>query len=245
MDYFGEIARSGDDSLGRIQTPRVNGGLGHFSITRTADLLKKAKRTSSRVEGDPLVNLSNFFYEEFAVPVSEIYNRINLTGPWPKSWKTEHLTIIPKTPNPAGLFECRNISCTSVFSKVLEGQVLLKLRGKLDPDLTQYGGIPNCGVEPMLVIKWEEILEAMEGGKNAAVLLGVDYEKAFNRMDHSVCLRQLDELGASAGSLALVRAFLEDRVMTIDINDQRPTPVAINRGSPQGNILGCMLYCIA
>ena len=119
LDYFGEIAQSGDDSLKNIGLPRVDGGLGHFSVERTADLLKNAKTATSRVEGDPLVNLSKRCPIEFAVPVSQIYNKINTSGRWPKSWKTEHLTIIPKMPNPSGLSECRNISCTSVFSKIL------------------------------------------------------------------------------------------------------------------------------
>lgn len=55
----------------------------------------------------------------------------------------------------------RNISCALIFSKVLEGQVLLKLRAKLDPDPNQYGGVPNCGVEHMLVDLWTSILEAL------------------------------------------------------------------------------------
>lgn len=32
----------------------------------------------------------------------------------------------------------------------------------------------------MLVDMWEEVLSSMEGGATAAVVLGVDYEKAFN-----------------------------------------------------------------
>ena len=82
--------------------------------------------------------------------------------------------------------------------------VLQQLRGELLPDPAQYGGTPRCGTEHMLVNIWEEILGPMEGGKMAAVMLGVDYEKAFNRMDHSVCLSKLRALGASDGSIAMV-----------------------------------------
>lgn len=84
----------------------------------------------------------------------------------------------------------------------------------------------------------------MEGGKTAGVLLGVDYEKAFNRMEHGVCLEQLMILGASPGSLLLVKAFLENREMTVIIEGHRPTPIPIKRGSPQGSVLGCLLYCV-
>ena len=90
-----------------------------------------------------------------------------------------------------------------------------------------------------------KVLTAMEGGKNAAVLLGVDYEKAFNRMEHSVCVDRLRRLGASEGSIFLVSAFLSGRRMTISINGYNAAPVPINRGSPQGSVLGCLLYCVA
>ena len=243
LDFYGNVA--GDaEAHDMPQIDRCDGGLGHFSVERTAELLGASKKTDSRVEGDPLAHLVRCHPGAFAVPISAIYNRINDSGYWPRQWKTEHLTIIPKNPNPADLSECRNISCTSIFSKVLEGVVLLKLRGELTPDPAQYGGAPKCGAEHMLVDIWEKILDALEGGKNAAVLLGVDYEKAFNRMDHAVCITQLQKLGASPGSVSLVRAFLEKRRMTITIDGARAEPVEILRGSPQGSVLGCLLYCI-
>ena len=222
----------------------MEGGLPRFTNANVTKILRESKKTDSMVGGDPLPHLVRRFPEAFAGPVGVIFNEINTTGMWPKAWKTEFLTIIPKVPNPASLAECRNISCTSIFSKILEGQVLLKLRSELLPDQNQYGGKPKCGVEHMLVDLWEEVLSSMEGGTNAAVLLGIDYEKAFNRMEHAVCLEQLEKLGASPGSLALVRAFLEDRQMTITIEGHKATPVPIRRGSPQGSVLGCLLYCV-
>ena len=242
LDFFGGLAKSEAPGI-PPDLPRVDGGLGFFSLERTSELLRASKNTNSRVEGDPLQHLIRCYPDSFSEPVSELFNRINTTGRWPGSWKTEHLTIIPKNPNPVDLSECRNISCTSAFSKILEGQVLVKLRAEIAPDPTQYGGVPKCGVEHMLLDLWEEVLEGMEGGKSAALILGVDYEKAFNRMEHAECLDQLRLLGASMGSLSLVRAFLEDRKMQIVIEGHKGTPVEIQRGSPQGSVLGCLLYC--
>ena len=220
-----------------------DGGLGTFTEERTTELLRNAKKTDSRVDGDPLAHMVRRYPEAFVEPVSGIFNKINKEGIWPKSWKTEHITVIPKNPNPADLSECRNISCTSAFSKILEGVVLLQLREEIERDDSQFGGVPKCGAEHMLIGIWEEVLDALEGGKNAAVLLGVDYEKAFNRMGHAECLKQLRELGASPGSLSLVRSFLEGRTMTISIDGCKAAPVSADRGSPQGSVLGCYLYC--
>ena len=242
LSYFGSKARS--DRPGVPDLPRTPGGLEEFIAARTAELLKKSKKTNSVVDGDPIPGLFRDYPDQFALPVSLIFNRINNDGRWPSQWKREHLTIIPKILNPTSLSECRNISCTSAFSKILENQVLLKLKGELRPDPSQYGGIKGCSVDHMLVDMWEDILDGMEGGKTAAMLLGVDYEKAFNRMEHAECVRQLRRLGASEGSISLVRAFLEDRAMSITINGVKSRPVKITRGSPQGSVLGCLLYCV-
>ena len=63
-------------------------------------------------------------------------------------------------------------------------------------------------------------------------------------MEHAVCPERLQQLGASEGSIALVRAFLQDRSMTIKICDHSADPIKIVRGSPQGSVLGCLLYCV-
>ena len=241
LGYFGKIATGDHAPPGGRRCP---GGLPQFTADRTAELLGAVKKSDSYVDGDPLPHLVRSFPRAFARPITAIFNDINETGTWPTSWKTEHLTIIPKNPNPADLSECRNISCTSIFSTVMEGQVLQQLRGELQPDPSQYGGIPKCGVEHMMVDLWEKVLTVLEGGQKAAILLGVDYEKAFNRMDHSVCLSQLEKLGASEGSLSLVRAFLEGRQMTIKNDNHKAEPVKISKGSPQGSVLGCLLYCV-
>ena len=63
-------------------------------------------------------------------------------------------------------------------------------------------------------------------------------------MDHGHCLRQLMRLGASVGSLRMVAAFLTGRMMTISINGINGGEKSIVRGSPQGSVLGCLLYCV-
>ena len=181
LDYFVGITDSVPEPLPDIW--RGDGGLGEFALQRTEDILAAAKKASSMIDGDPLPNLVKSFPKQFATLIEDIFDAVNNTGGWPSEWKTEHLTMIPKNPNPAGLAECRNISCTSIFSKLLEGQVFPKIRKELKQDLTQYGGTPKCGAKHMLIDIWDEILGSMEGGKSAAVLLGVDYEKAFNRME--------------------------------------------------------------
>ena len=222
----------------------MQAGLPVYTETGVTELLRQAKKTDSRVKGDPLPHLVRGCPEGFAAPLANIYNKINHSSTWPKAWKTEYLTVIPKNPNPGDLSECRNISCTALFSKVMENQLLQQLRQELVVDPEQFGGAKGCGAEHLLAELWDKVHETVEGGLSAAVLLGVDFEKAFNRMDHAIYLQELRALGASEGSVSLVRAFLENRRMTISFGNHGPEPVLIEGGSPQGSGLGCLLYCI-
>ena len=117
LDYFGKISTL--ESAPMPEVPRVPGGLPVFTKSSVMEILKESKKSDSMVEGDPLPHLVRRFPEAFAGHVCGIFNRINESGIWPEAWKTEHLTIIPKVSNPASLSECRNISCTSIFSKIL------------------------------------------------------------------------------------------------------------------------------
>ena len=243
LEYFGNIVDGSQCS----EVPEMDEGpadIGPFSEEEVVDLLKNHKKTNSKVQGDPLPHLVRMFPRQFAIPLTKIYNAADRKAQWPSTWKTEYVTIIPKVGNPSSLAECRNISCTAYFSKVMEGILLKKLRREIREDADQYGGIKGCGAEHMLINIWDRVLSALDRGEEAAAVLGINFEKAFNRMDHGHCIRKIMELGGSAGSARMVAAFLKDRGMKIKIGDYLTERQSIKVGSPQGSVLGCLLYCL-
>ena len=206
-------------------------------------MLKKAKKPNSTVKGDVLPRLMKRYYGLLAAPIQTIYNKVFETGVWPKAWKEETTVVIPKVSNPGDLADCRNISCTAFLSKVLEMFVLEDLRSEIPADQRQYGGIKACSVDHLLVDMHEAILRPLDDG-DPVVVMGIDFEKAFNRLDHRQCLIQLRALGASEATIRLVRAFLTGRSMRVRIGDFLSAARSLKGGSPQGSILGCLLYCL-
>ena len=215
-----------------------------LSVREVTDRIVAAKKPNSIVKGDLPPKVVRRHAQAVAIPAQRIFNSVFKFGTWPTKWKEETVVVIPKTSNPSSLAECRNISCTPFLSEVLESVLLEDLRGEIEPDPVQYGGIKRSSVDHLLVNLYDKILSALDGG-DSAVLLGIDYEKAFNRLDHSECLRQLRLLGASDTSVALVRSFLTGRVMRAKIGGKLSDSKDLNGGSPQGSILGCYLYCSA
>ena len=215
-----------------------------ITVEEVARRLKLAKKPNSLVPGDLLPRVVKSHHQLLAVPATKIFNAAFAAGKWPASWKNETTVVIPKVPNPESLGDCRNISCTPFLSKVMEGVLLDDLRESIPPDVLQYGGIKKCSVDHLLVDLFEGILCPMEGGASS-LILGLDYERAFNRLDHGECLAQLRHLGATQASVELVASFLTGRTMQVRICHLLSTHHALNGGSPQGSILGCFLYCAA
>ena len=81
--------------------------------------------------------------------------------------------------------------------------------------------------------------------REEAKLMSVDFEKAFNRMDHATCLKALLRLGAKREDVELVCTFLSDRTMKVKVGDAYSSPRLVPGGSPQGSILGTFLFCAA
>ena len=103
------------------------------------------------VPGDIPPALFKLYPHLLAGPVTAIFNRITRSGSWPKSWKTEYVTIIPKTKDPQEPSDCRNISCMNYLSKLYESFVLEWSREQVRPGLNQYGGEREASATQLLI----------------------------------------------------------------------------------------------
>ena len=130
-----------------------------FSVTpgMIASMLAKIKKPKSMVPGDIPPKLVSTLAPALSVPLSYIFNAMPNSG-WPHRWKKEFQTVIPKKPNPNDENECRNITCTNLFSKVLETFVLQGLLSEIEVSSFQFGGIKGTGVSHFLLHMWNEIM---------------------------------------------------------------------------------------
>ena len=208
--------------------------------------MKAMKKPRSTVKGDRDVDpkVVTECADLLADPLSIIFKAVYETCHWPEDWKTETVCVIPKKTAPAELGETRNLSCTPLFSKLLESFVLEGLRESVPLTSTQFGGIKGLGVDHFLIETWDEILRHLDKQNTAVNLMSVDFQKAFNRMDHSVCIRRLQDRGAHPHLVGLVAAFLYERKMAVKIDGQFSSVRQVNGGAPQGSILGSYLFCI-
>ena len=204
--------------------------------------LKAMKKPKSTVRGDIFPALVNQAAGALAFPLANIYNGISQGGNWPKIWKVEFVTPIPKKSIPESVNDIRNISCTQLFSKTYESFVLDWLSGEVKLRTNQYGGVKGSGAEHFLVQLWQQVLENLEDPRAASLLTSIDYSKAFNRLNYAACLKSLKTKGASSQTLRIIASFLTDRTMTVKIGGVFSTPKKVDRGAPQGSLLGVTLF---
>ena len=193
--------------------------------------------------GDIDPRLATKYADLLAIPLHYLYSQIHNQLHWPTLWKTETVTLIPKNSAPEGLAQLRNLSCTPLFSKLLESFILGTLKQKVKLTRNQFGGIKGVGVNHFLAETWDQVLSSLEDCNAAVSLMSIDFEKAFNRMDHRHCITSLQALGADEGDIQLVQAFLHGRRMQVKVGKTRSVPRTVPGGSPQGSILGNFLFC--
>ena len=169
--------------------------------------IKEGKRTKSRVKGDLFINVLVNCIDLLSVPICKIYNMITKRAEWPDQWKTEYVTVIPKTAVPESESQCRNISCTNFLSKVYERIVLRWCKNYVNPKNNQYGGQPGCSTYHFLADTIDQVTEHLEDSRAASVLTSIDYSKAFNRIEHLPLLLAFKKKGAPTYLIKVLSNF--------------------------------------
>ena len=131
-----------------------------------------------------------------------------------------------------------------LYSKVLESFVLNKMKDEISLSTNQYEGMKGCSTSHFLLDSWNDILTALEHPGSAVNLISVDFEKAFNRMDHTMCLEALVDMDALDVLVDWIATFLYGRKMSVKIGKSKSVPKPVNGSSPQGSILGNYLFCV-
>ena len=82
------------------------------------------------VKGDIFPTLVSLYGDFLAIPLSNIYNEITVTRVWPRIWKEEYVTTIPKKSIPEGM----------LASKIYESYILNWVQEDVKLKDHQYGG---------------------------------------------------------------------------------------------------------
>ena len=134
---------------------------------------------------------------ELTEPVTKIFNTSLSTGQVPILWKCSNIIPIPKVKQPLCESDTRRISLTTILSKVLEDFVVSWMIEDVGEhiDSRQFGSLKGSSTTYCLLDLIHNWLSELDnpGCYLRACLL--DLSKAFDRIDHTLVIRKLIDLG--------------------------------------------------
>ena len=81
--------------------------------------------------------------------------------------------------------------------------------------------------------------------KQFAVLVLLDYSKAFDTINHALLLYKLEKkFGFESCAVRLLKSYLADRSQYVEFDNLKSETVSLNCGVPQGSILGPLIFSL-
>ena len=253
-DFFANIGNRLDAKFGPVVQPNIN-VIPNDDELVLEDISQpevvKLVNTISMYKSSGLENINSRVIKDFMLlavrEVTHLYNCIISTGIFPDKWKIASVTPIPKISNATDPSDLRPISLLPIPGKLLEKFITEKMTKYLERksyfSKLQFGfrnGKSTSGAFTDLLDNMVEGLNNSEFG----IAAYLDFQKAFDTINHSFLLTKLREAGLGAKLMHLLKNYLTNRNQKTKLNGITSTLEEINVGLPQGSTVGPIMFII-
>ena len=130
---------------------------------------------------------------------------------------------------------------SKVFERILCDQLNKFFEKVLSSFLSAYRKGHNC--KHVILRLTEHWRPALDYG-NISGTVAMDLSKAFHRMPHGLLIAKLHAYGLSDDACNMVISYLKDRRQRVKVMGEFSDCATINRGVPQGSVMGPLLFNI-
>ena len=219
-----------------------------FLPAQVVEKLRKLKVKKAVPPGDLPPVLLKTFAEDFSKPLTNIINAIVTSGVWPKLYKSEIVTPVPKTHPPKTVNDLRNISGLLTFNKIAEQLIsdlmISDIMKKLDKK--QFANQKGVSLQHYLISMIDKILKDTDKRSknevNAILAVMVDWKEAFPRQDPTLGVKAFIDCGVRGSLIPLLMNYLQDRSMKVKWKGTLSNSRDLIGGSPQGSTFGIWQY---
>ena len=216
-------------------------------IVINADTLKKFLMSLDVTKGPGSDGIPPIFWrncaESLAVPIAALFNISLQEYIFPSKWKEAHIVPIYKKGSKTNIENYRGISILNTIGKVFEKIVynsIYPIIVKGVPN-NQHGFLGKRSTVTNLACFANYVLPNMDRGGQVDVIY-TDFEKAFDRVDHVILLRKLQDLGIHGDLLRWIESYLSNRSQAVVVGGYRSDFINVPTGVPQGSHLGPLFY---
>lgn len=210
------------------------------------NLLSHQKRTASGPDEFPYW-LWRDYSHHLAPVITKIFNCSLRHQTVPCLWKLANVSPIPKE---SPLTECnqlRPISLTNIIMRIFERLVCKQevspiLKSAIGPDQFAYKKGHNT---TMALIKCQHFwLERLDRDAAFVRAFSFDFSKAFDSVSHRILFSKLASYDINPYIKNWIISFLCDRRQRVVVDGLVTSFLNVNRGVPQGTVLGPLLFSI-
>ena len=184
---------------------------------------------------------------ELAPALLMIWRKSLDTGEIPEILKKQSIVPIHKKDSKALPANYRPISLTShitkLFERILRRHIVAYLEANYLIHNSQHGFRPCRSCLTQLLHHMDSILSILEKHKNADVIY-LDLSKAFDKVNHSILMHKIKQIGITGKVGSWIHSFLSNRTQQVVIDGAQSTPEKVLSGVPQGTVLGPVLFII-
>lgn len=232
-----KIKKLSVEEAGKLERP--------FSEEEIWEAIKACGKNKSPGPDGITIAFINFFWHIVKGDLVKAISYFGETARINGGCNASFLTLIPKIQNPIGLNEFRAINLIGIYYKILSkvlAERMKKVMGRIIGD-TQTAFLKGRFILDGVLIAIEAV-DFLLRSKKKAMVLKVDFEKAYDSVDWCFLLHMLENMGFGQKWCKWIKACLKSSTISVLVNGSPTKEFCMERGLRQGDPLAPFLFLV-